>query len=297
MFVIGKSKSPRCFKNIKHLLCRYRSQNKSWMDSILFEEWVREIDRRFTAEGKKIALVVDNCPAHPSIDNLVSVDLIFLPPNTTSKLQPMDQGVIRSLNAYYKSLSVRKLIEAIENNKPLPEFSILDAMRMLGVAWGKVTKETVVNCFAKAGISKEKQLESLSEADDPFKDLQEQLDKLAVHAPEFFPEGTTAADVVSADDSIINTEPVMTDDEILFDMLDQDDHATEEGDDDTSYIQPSCPKSDEIRRALEVLREYMLFSENGECIHQCVNQINRIVENELIAKLKQVDIREYFQKK
>ena len=167
-------------------------------------------------------------------------------------------------------------------------------MRMLDVTWGKVTKETVVNCFAKAGISKEKQVESLSEADDPFKDLQEQLDKLAVHAPEFFPEGTTAADVVSADDSVIN--PVMTDDKILFDMLDQDDHATEEGDDDTSYIQPSCPKSDEFRGALEVLHEDMLFSENGECIHQCVNQISTIVENELIAKLKQVDIREYFQK-
>ena len=63
----------------------------------------------------------------------------------------------------------------------------------------------------------------------------------------FSPEGTTAADLVSADDSVINTEQVMTDDEILFDMLDQDDHATEEGDDDTSYIQPSCPKSEEIR--------------------------------------------------
>ena len=124
MFVIGKSKSPRCFKNIKHLPCRYRSQNKSWMDSILFEEWVRKIDRRFTAERKKIALVVDNCPAHPSIDNLVSNDLIFLPPNTTSKLQPMGQGVIRSLKAYYKSLSVRKLIDAIEKNKSLLEFSI-----------------------------------------------------------------------------------------------------------------------------------------------------------------------------
>ena len=136
----------------------------------------------------------------------------------------------------------------------------------------------------------------MSEADDPFKDLQEQLDKLAVHAPEFFTEGITAADVVYADDSVINMEPVMTNDEILFDMLDQDDHATEEGDDDTSYIQPSCPKSDEIRRALEVLREYMLFSGNGEWIHQCVNQINTIVENELIAKLKQVDIRQYFKR-
>ena len=73
MFIIGKSKSPRCFKNIKHLPC----QNKSWMDSILFEEWVREIDRRFTAEGKKIALVVDNCPAHPSIDNGPGCHTIF----------------------------------------------------------------------------------------------------------------------------------------------------------------------------------------------------------------------------
>ena len=35
---------------------------------------------------------------------------------------------------------------------------------------------------------------------DPFKDLQEQLDTLAVHAPDFFPEGTTVSDVVSADD-------------------------------------------------------------------------------------------------
>ena len=65
------------------------------MDSILFEEWIREVDRRFTKEEQKIILLVDNCPAHPSIDNLVSTELIFLPPNTTSKLQPMDQGVIR----------------------------------------------------------------------------------------------------------------------------------------------------------------------------------------------------------
>ena len=45
LFVIGKSKKPRCFKHIKHLPCRYCSQKKCWMDSILFEEWAREVDR------------------------------------------------------------------------------------------------------------------------------------------------------------------------------------------------------------------------------------------------------------
>ena len=65
-------------------------------------------------------------------------------------------------------------------------------MQMLDVAWGKITSKTVVNCFEKAGISKEKQSEALLDADNPFKGLQEQLDKLAEYNPKFFPEGTTA---------------------------------------------------------------------------------------------------------
>ena len=38
MFIIGKSKSPRYFKSLKQLPCRYREQKKSWMDSDLFEK-------------------------------------------------------------------------------------------------------------------------------------------------------------------------------------------------------------------------------------------------------------------
>ena len=51
MFVIGKSKAPRCFKNVTSLPCRYRSQKKSWMDSTLFEQWVRELVVKFQKEN------------------------------------------------------------------------------------------------------------------------------------------------------------------------------------------------------------------------------------------------------
>ena len=44
MFVISKSKTLRCFKHIKNLPCKYKSQKKSWMDSQIFEEWVRKLD-------------------------------------------------------------------------------------------------------------------------------------------------------------------------------------------------------------------------------------------------------------
>ena len=66
MFVIGKSKTPLCFKHIKNLPCKYKSQKKSWMDSQIFEEWVRKHDRTFRMEGRKIALLIDNCPSEPS---------------------------------------------------------------------------------------------------------------------------------------------------------------------------------------------------------------------------------------
>ena len=123
------------------------------MDCILFEEWIWEIDTKFTKEKKKEALILDNCPPPPTINNLKSIELIFLPPNTTSKLQPMNQGVTCSLKAYSKALPLQRLAVAIDKGKDPPVFSILDAMKMPDLAWQKVqTTSTIVNCFAKAGI-------------------------------------------------------------------------------------------------------------------------------------------------
>ena len=70
-FVIGKAKNPRCFKNIKKLPCRYRSQRKSWMDSVLFEEWVRDVNKKLQIEGRKVTL------AHQIIENLSHIKLFF----------------------------------------------------------------------------------------------------------------------------------------------------------------------------------------------------------------------------
>ena len=63
------------------------------MDSTLFEEWVTELDNQFEKENHKVALIIDNGTAHPEIGGLKAIDLFFPPPNTTSVLQPMDQGL------------------------------------------------------------------------------------------------------------------------------------------------------------------------------------------------------------
>ena len=60
----------------------------------------------------EFALAVDNYLAHPIADGLKGIELIFLPPNTTSKNQLMVQGVIRSLKAIQLlSCTLQALIE------------------------------------------------------------------------------------------------------------------------------------------------------------------------------------------
>ena len=139
---------------------------------------MREQDRKFESEGRKIALIIDNCSAHPHIDNLKAINLVFLPPNTTSKTQPMDQGVIRSTKAHYRSGCVRKFINAIDNNKPMPTITVLDAMVLLTKAWSMVSKETIQNCFRKGGIGNKEQLSAISDEKDPFKILEDHFDAL-----------------------------------------------------------------------------------------------------------------------
>ena len=69
LLVIGKYARPRCLKNTNMdlLPVKYKSQKNAWMDNTLYEQWVREIDRRMKAAKRNILLIVDNCTAHVTV--------------------------------------------------------------------------------------------------------------------------------------------------------------------------------------------------------------------------------------
>ena len=50
-------------------------------------------------------------------------------------------------------------------------------MKMLNLAWQEVKTSTIINCFAKAGISKDQQKPAQSDDNDPFRDLQNHMKK------------------------------------------------------------------------------------------------------------------------
>ena len=117
LLVIGKAAKPRCFKNVKELPLPYQSNSKAWMTSTNFKTWVRKLDLKMKNSDRKFVLFVDNCIAHPVVHGLTNTRLVFLPPNTTAKTQPMDAGVICCLKAHYrKSLAEMRLL-AFEEKK------------------------------------------------------------------------------------------------------------------------------------------------------------------------------------
>ncbi|XP_031277424.1 CENP-B homolog protein 2-like [Pistacia vera] len=98
LWVIGKFLNPRCFNNVNHdnLNCKYRANSNAWMTSLFFMEWLKWFDSRL---DRNVLLILDNCTTHGKKENLPPLHhttVLFLPPVSTSKIQPCDAGIIRN---------------------------------------------------------------------------------------------------------------------------------------------------------------------------------------------------------
>ena len=164
---------------------------------------------------------------------------------------------------------------------------------MFDLAWQKVKTSTIINCFAKAVISKDQQKSAQSDDDNPFRDLQNQIEKLGG----FYPPGTTAEDVVSADENVVCAVPLLTDEELIEEMDNEngDDADNGEDDDGDALLNPVCLKVSDIREALQVLHDYMPFSLSGEDIRQKFNALSISIDRDVTAKMTQSDIITFFQ--
>ena len=112
--------------------------------------------------------MIDNCPVRPQIENLKSIKLFFLPPNTTSQTQPRDQGIICSMKSQYHKNVERKVILSVKKKESSPWISLLLGMQMLVAAWDAVTTKSVSQKAARA------------EDGDPFKKLKKEIERIYV---------------------------------------------------------------------------------------------------------------------
>jgi hypothetical protein len=153
--VIGKFKKPRCFTNINinKLPVQYASNSTAWMNTDLFNKWLHGLDERMVKLNKKIILFLDNFSGHGASIELKNIKIAFYPPNCTSILQPLDQGIIRAFKSYYRSKLMAKLIARLDRQECEDgDINVLEAINMIGYSWNKVTQDTIRNCFVVSGL-------------------------------------------------------------------------------------------------------------------------------------------------
>lgn len=157
-FVIGKAEKPRCFRNLEkgNLPVTWRANRKAWMTSALFEDFINGFNRLMRRQNRKVLLFIDNAPSHPADFELSNVTVKFFPPNTTSHLQPLDQGVIRAFKAHYRKRILQELLSRLDSADSASDLAkkitVLDAVMWSAQAWKNVSNECIQNCFSKAGF-------------------------------------------------------------------------------------------------------------------------------------------------
>jgi hypothetical protein len=62
-----------------------------------------EIQCQNAYENRKALILLDNAPYHPEME-LSNIKLVFLPPNTTARTQPLDSGIIQNFKVKYRKM-------------------------------------------------------------------------------------------------------------------------------------------------------------------------------------------------
>ena len=125
--VIGKTKKPRCFKNIDvtNLPVIWQSNKKSWMTEASFIDWIQSLNKIMRSKKRHIILFLYNATSHSHELQLSNVKLSFLPANCTSKLQPLNLGIIHAFRGRYRKMMLSRLISNIENCVTVTELKIV----------------------------------------------------------------------------------------------------------------------------------------------------------------------------
>lgn len=253
LMVIGKSKRPRCFpRDVSKLPVKYTSSSNAWMTGQIFEEHLDTWNRSLRCQAKKILLLLDNCSAHPPTMKFSNIEVFFLPPNTTSSIQPMDMGVIRNLKEHYrKRLNTRIVAEldADETRKAadaIKTITLIDAIHMIHEAWADVKQQTIHNCYKKAGFV----VKSTEKTDDIIEEVE----------PVAPPENMTVEQFESivTQDEDLDVCGVMTDEEIVQEVKKRKIDPTqdkEEEDDDDEEEEPQTKK--ELLQTINSMRRFV----------------------------------------
>ena len=253
--------------------------------------------------SRQILLFLDNAPVHPVDLKLSNITVVFFPPNTTSIVQPLDQGIIRAFKAHYRSRLVKRIISRCEVVSTPDQVIItaLDAVHWIATAWNDVTPPTIVNTFRKAGFQQPHSSDSVVDIenettdDESIKKLESLLSHVKINHHQL-----SATEYATLDDEVpvFNEWDDNTESAVIMQEAEQDpeedgdhDHDHDHDDEDAREEPPS------FIDALGMIRKlHLLVSVRQPELHSLISDLeSKLTDSYIESKTsKQSSIMDFF---
>lgn len=203
--IIGKSKLPKSVKEDTYTLpVIYKPSKDVWFTRELFSEWffqnfVPEVRHfqlnvlRFQEEDVRALLLLDSSPVHPSTELLTSEDgrikCMFFPHNTSTLIQPMNQGVILSCKRLYRWKQLEESLVIFEESDDEQEkrekvvskikvYSLKRAVFNWAKSWDEVKQITIANAWENLLYKKEHEYDLQGLEDGDYREILEKCREL-----------------------------------------------------------------------------------------------------------------------
>ena len=147
------------------------------MNREIMSDMLERLDRKMKMQDRNVVLFLDNATSHQESikKNLSNIKLVFLPKNTTSRLQPLDTIIIRVFKLKCRKFLIRYVISRVDGNKRasdiINKINILKVIDWVKSAWREGTSDTIKHCFEKCGFLTDDYAAMVQDSDEEFEML------------------------------------------------------------------------------------------------------------------------------
>ena len=294
--VIGKAKNPRCLQKkykmqVKDMVVDWYASKNAWMTGDIHDRIMTKFNNQMRAAGHHVLYVCDNASSHQNRE-YSHIKILRLPPNATSIIQPLDQGIILSVKRRYKKKLAERYLISVENNKDanalLKQLDIVAATNMVHHSWKETSSTIIQNCFRKAGF-KHHDIDPQTTPEEP----------PAAPAPDVWNKvqrwfgDMPFEEFVANEPEGLTTEP-MTDDEIV-NLVRTENDAPQEESDDEEVEEPLAKHIKSTNKFLAIIDQQKVFLKKNNLPTDAVEQLEVLIVGKQISLCnKQKEVMDYF---
>ena len=172
-------------------------------------------------------------------------------------------------------------------------------MKHLVSSWNSILKEIIVNIVKKSNISQSNQQAAVNDDDDPFKSLQEDLEKLHELDNDAIQPNLSAESFADLDSEVVTSASFSNDDDIISEVIEGENEESDDDQDGEKSTPPTRPSTNEVEDALRTPQDLSMFSTREDEIHSLVLNVNveSLLVREQTHNLKRSVVTDFFKRR